>query len=868
MSFQNLLLKIKSMNKLTLFGYIVIFLFIIGIIIGAIIFFISKSVQSDCNWNSWSPWDPSCKCVSPGGKPGTQTRTRTKTCVTPTQIEIQTKDCPMKHCRVNCHWNEWEPPQFGNCDCNTKNKNKTRTFTPEQYGGTPCKPTDDSGACQDPAILSSDGKTCILKCSGTDLCNQDPPCNIDCKWGEWSDWKKCNKVCKSPGQPGGVKTKTREIKQQKCGSGNECPLTWDDCSTCLYGSSCVNGKCTSNGNDCDTGYFSSCTDGSECNNGKCEDGSDCIIDGTKCILPCNTQACPIDCTWNNWEDWQECSVECGGGTKIKTRTSNPQQSGGKQCNTTQKCNKDGSECCDGILSSDGKTCTVECNTQKCMPVDCKGNFLGWFDPNDPTKVCSEGCGDCSGDCKGKSCCSNCCSADCNLGGDDPGHQCHKYHITQPAKYGGKSCDHTEGEQQCEDCCIQLCDCIQSPPAGLGCTTSGTWVNGVFKKAICSTSTKNQWECLPACPEKPPNPLNCDLTEYGGCSAETNYQWKCLPNTGDICGLTPKPEKCKDSAICWDSPDQGWRWYCQSDLTRDDIKFLMQWTDVNYADTDKPISIHKIMCQQLSTVTGKDPITGTQRRECNIPVTPTIGETCTDQNATYDDLGQGIINIVNNPSGNLVQGKDSLIFQPGPKEDTGVPVPDPICDNIKGDFGYETRAYYLESKADLKNGHALKKYCERKTPKCDKNTVCKDFKCYCGDILCSSPFLCAPTSKQKCVDPSDFWWPNDCSYDQDRDVVICPEYNIILGDSGLYYGYNIDDGIEKCLDKQDGVCGWNANKACGFSVYNPKNKPGIFGSSCDTAPTEKNIMGPFKSSPSRMKKTGEEGEVSIIYHPEL
>ena len=44
--------------------------------------------------------------------------------------------------------------------------------------------------------------------------------------------------------------------------------------------------------------------------------------------------CPapvIDCTWNAWGPYSDCSVSCGEGTKTKSRTKSVVESGGGTC---------------------------------------------------------------------------------------------------------------------------------------------------------------------------------------------------------------------------------------------------------------------------------------------------------------------------------------------------------------------------------------------------------------------------------------------------------------------------------------------------------------------------------------------------------
>ena len=63
------------------------------------------------------------------------------------------------------------------------------------------------------------------------------------------------------------------------------------------------------------------------------------------VESCNLQDCPVDGGWSDFEDWSDCSAECGGGTQTRTRTcSNPEPAlGGADCegesSEVQECNQ-------------------------------------------------------------------------------------------------------------------------------------------------------------------------------------------------------------------------------------------------------------------------------------------------------------------------------------------------------------------------------------------------------------------------------------------------------------------------------------------------------------------------------------------------
>merc|ERR1719510_2859464 len=86
----------------------------------------------------------------------------------------------------------------------------------------------------------------------------------------------------------------------------------------------------------------------------------------KCPKTCNVCA-PIDCVWDTWSNYTDCSQTCGGGFQTRSRiVKTPPKYGGAAC------------------PGDAFESQV-CNDQSC-PVDCEwGDYGDWSE-------CSESCG--------------------------------------------------------------------------------------------------------------------------------------------------------------------------------------------------------------------------------------------------------------------------------------------------------------------------------------------------------------------------------------------------------------------------------------------------------------------------------------------
>lgn len=311
----------------------------------------------DCvlgNWQAWSKCSQSC-----GG--GQRYRNRQiqihpaaggKPC---SDVLSEVEGCGEEACgeAIDCLWGQWSGFSACSVSCGGGYKSRDRSVkVAPRNGGKLCDPLS---------------KAEVVECNTVD-------CPSGCKdalWDEWTEWGLCSASCGT-----GYRSRSRVIARSgnECGSGIDGPMQEFE--------QCQNTPCEKNNIDCQFGGWSEW--------GDCSCSCDGIRDRTRQIAvysqgggagcegpmkqvePCNTGVCegtPVDCELGSWNDWEPCSVECGGGSKIRRREIIQEP-------------KFGGEGCDASIKE-----VSECNMHPChMAQNCKwGEWNEWG-------ACSQECG--------------------------------------------------------------------------------------------------------------------------------------------------------------------------------------------------------------------------------------------------------------------------------------------------------------------------------------------------------------------------------------------------------------------------------------------------------------------------------------------
>jgi competence ComEA-like helix-hairpin-helix protein len=363
----------------------------------------------DCVMGSWGGWAP---CSATCGGKGSQMRYRGIERAAQhggkcKNDNINRRVCGLKPCPIDCVMGSWTA--MGECSksCGVGTRSRERVVTTmPQNGGLQCpghlvKSDDWRGAME----KGGEGKNAVWRNVQRYTCNAGS-CPIHCEVTKYSQWSDCTKTC-----GGGVRTRTRKIttmgrvtgrvcpalkEEEECAS-KECPVdctmtawsSWTPCDRNCGGGEQTRTRATSVGNkyggvpcgtpaqmrrcntqvcaaDCQLSSWGAWLPAGGCSKPcgggfkyrtkavKAESqgaGKACGAMLSKETVPCNQQACDIDCVQKEWSSWTPCTKSCGSGVQERSR--------GVQVHPVA-----GGKACGANLDS------RKCNVARC-PVDCK-----------------------------------------------------------------------------------------------------------------------------------------------------------------------------------------------------------------------------------------------------------------------------------------------------------------------------------------------------------------------------------------------------------------------------------------------------------------------------------------------------------------
>jgi hypothetical protein len=562
----------------------------------------------DCVEGTWQPWDD---CDQECGV-GTQKRVRTGD-VTAQHNGLcsdatETRNCEVKKCKVHCEVSIWGGWSKCSDDCGGGYETRTRSITQrDDHNGDVCGDLVEKKVCNTHA------------------------CPIDCVVTQWGAWNQCSQSC-----GGGTRQKERHIKVNKNQNGKECPtlialetcndnvdcpedckigawpLNWSECSAqCGEGTQTrkrTNVAPKFGGKKCP-----SWTQTQRCNNGECPVGCETSEWGTwtscdrSCgkgetvrhrtitkearhggvVCPdltekenCETIKCPVDCIMNDFGPFSECSHDCGGGSRSRSRTvARAAAHLGKVCPSkteTRSCNM--GPCavhCTVTSWNAWSTCSKSCNgghTKRTRDIVKQAQYGGFICP---TLIEHQECGvkPCPIDCAASpnfsawSACSQLCGA---------GKQTRTKSIITAAVHNGAPCDQDMLTEQ-KDCLVKECaiDCVVKDwnlwsKCSVSCGTGTRWRRRTVARAAEHGGTdcphlEETEKCSDAvCPINcevslwsTQNEVQCSKSCGGGHMLVTRTVTQQPHHSGKACPALSQYRKCNTHACARDCQVTSW-----------------------------------------------------------------------------------------------------------------------------------------------------------------------------------------------------------------------------------------------------------------------------------------------------------------------
>eukprot|EP00437_Effrenium_voratum_P009113 CAMPEP_0181425668 /NCGR_PEP_ID=MMETSP1110-20121109/15276_1 /TAXON_ID=174948 /ORGANISM="Symbiodinium sp., Strain CCMP421" /LENGTH=1604 /DNA_ID=CAMNT_0023548859 /DNA_START=40 /DNA_END=4854 /DNA_ORIENTATION=- len=274
----------------------------------------------------------------------------------PCNVDIVCDGETAKDC-VLSHWGDWSV-----CDpdvpAHSRQRYRSRSIAiPGANGGAACTDSlQETLGCEESHVL--------------------PP--VDCKLSAWSAWKLCDKTCE-----GGQTLRTRTVEVEAKRGGRPCQDSTLETMPCNE----IPCQLDPEGRDCQLSLWTSWTDCSvSCGQGVRQRSREVLTaplaGGRGCsailqeVMGCSKPVCnAVDCVWDTWDSWSECSRTCDGGQKSRNRTIYmPPSPGGKPCRALDSISE-----------------IASCGTAPCSSASCQdGVWHDWGEWGQCSRACAGG----------------------------------------------------------------------------------------------------------------------------------------------------------------------------------------------------------------------------------------------------------------------------------------------------------------------------------------------------------------------------------------------------------------------------------------------------------------------------------------------